>query len=117
MPPILLINPPAPVSETPAKRIARQILQRTADCAAYMMSSHQEPYTWLWLSDEATPAEILAELGTQAREVFERGADIVGFLTGQHTGRPIAQMDESEYLPKQPVTVHDDGTVTINTNP
>lgn len=114
MPPTLLIQPPPPLAETPAKRIARQILQRKADCAAYIVSSHQEIFAWLYSSEGVPPADILAELGTNAREIFVRGADIVGFIIGQHTGRPIAQMEPHEYTPPIPITIHDDGTVTIN---
>lgn len=114
MPPTILITPPPPVSETPAKRIARQILQRKADCAAYIVSSHQEIFGWLWFSDDATPSEILTELNTQAREVFVRGGDVVAFITGAHTGRPIAQMEPNEYQPPVPITIHTNGTVTVD---
>lgn len=113
MPEVIITPPDTPVEE-PAARAAREILQRMASAAADLLGSHQEMYRRLWHSTDATPAEILAEIGTRGEEVFLRGGDVVGFLLGVGTGRPVATMSPAEYTPPGAYTIHSDGTVTLN---
>lgn len=112
--PEVIITPPAVQAEAPAKRAAREILQRMSSAAADLLASHQEMYRRLWYSTDATPAEILAEIGTRGGEVFLRGGDVVGFLLGAGTGRPVASMETNEYTPPVAYTIHSDGTVTLD---
>lgn len=110
-----IIIPPAEIPvEDPAAVYARQIIQTMTQGAEALLAAHQRAYHMLWKSADATPARILEEMGKRAAEAFVRGGDTVGFLLGQHTGRPIAQMQASDYQPPVPYTIHEDGTVTLD---
>jgi hypothetical protein len=71
----------------------------------------------LWENDRATPAQILAALGTNARRVFQAAAlarsdlEAVATLAGK---TPTELLGHAKYLsPKYPVTFHADGRVTL----
>ena len=71
----------------------------------------------LWENPRATPAEILAELGPKAKTLFQAAAqartdlEIMAQLAGTTA---TALLGDAKYLnPKQPVTIHPDGTVTL----
>jgi len=94
---------------SPAKAAALEILATIPRTGAAMLEGHRACFGLLWHNPNATPAEILAELGTDAAAVFQRGADLVEFLLT----KGIASMDPAEYTPPQAYTAHQDGTVTI----
>ena len=62
------------------------------------------------------PATVLAELGTDAGEVFLLNEDIIVFLSTTLTGRRQDELDAitAKVLAKPATTIHPDGTVTIN---
>lgn len=104
----LLIESPAN-AVPPAKAAALEILATIPRTGAAMLEGHRSCFGLLWSNPNATPAEILAELGTDAAAVFQRGADLVEFLIT----KGIASMDPAEYTPPQAYTAHQDGTVTL----
>lgn len=70
-------------------------------------------------ADRERPKDILInpldELGTEASDVFDDASALVGFLLGQHTGRPIvADFAPEFYTPPCTYTHHADGTITLN---
>lgn len=113
MPDILLPQIQVP-TEAPDDRAAREILQRMTTTAEMILQSHQWIFQRLWDSSDATPDEILLKIGTRGQELFERGGDIVRFLLGADTGRPVASMQPDEYVPPLPYTVNQDGSITLN---
>lgn len=113
MPDILLPPVDAPIEEAD-DRAAREILQRMTQAGIDFVNSHQWCFQRLWYSQDATPEQILAKIGTRALELFQRGGDGVEFILGVHNGRPIASMTTDEYTPPRAYTVHGDGTITLN---
>jgi hypothetical protein len=113
MPEMLLPTVDAP-TEPPDERAAREILQRMTQAGVDFVNSQQWCFDRLWKSPDASAAQILAKIGPRAVELFLRGRDAVDFITGAHSGRPIASMEPSEYTPPVPYTAHPDGTITIN---
>jgi hypothetical protein len=113
MPEMLLPTIEAP-TEHPDERAAREILQRMTQAGVDFVNSQQWCFDRLWRSPDATPQEILAKIGPRALELFQRGGDAVAFILGATTGRPIASMEPSEYIPPVAYTANPDGTINLN---
>ena len=62
------------------------------------------------------PSAVLAELGTDAAEVFQLNEEIIAFLNTSLAGRRQADLDEvnAKVAAKPATTTHPDGTITIN---
>ena len=71
---------------------------------------------WASIWDADDPATVLAELGTDAGEVFALNEDVIAFLGAALTGRRQEELDAitAKVLAKPATTVHPDGTVTID---
>ena len=110
----ILIPSPPDLSPEPAVAIAAEILENIRASARAMLDVHQAAFGKLWHNTSATPAEIFAALGPSGLSVLQRGGDMIGFLLGEHTGRPIVAMSEVEYMPPVAYSVAGDGTVTLS---
>lgn len=113
----ILIPTPPDIAPDAAVSIAAEILEDIRGSAVAMLDVHQAAFKKLWHNTQVSPAEIFAALGPAGLSVLNRGGDMVGFLLGQHTGRPIASMDEAEYMPPVAYSVGQDGSVTLEPEP
>ena len=100
---------------TPALRASTQIKNRTARLAEHVIREWQHGFDALWHNPQATPAEVLEQLDTDAAEVFELSAATVQFLTNILSDRsPEDWQRISEKVAALPELIkHDDGTITI----
>ena len=110
--PTNLVKTGAATEPTAAQKAAQEILRRMESLSELFIDAHQTPFNLIWNNTNAPAAEVLEALGTRAGEVFDRGADLVAFLLGAHSGRPICQMEPSEYTPPS-YTRHSDGRITL----
>ena len=86
------------------------------------MSTMAENMINLWNSgwdsiwDAPDPATVLAELGTEAGEVFALNEDVIALFGSSLTGRRQEDLDAitAKVLAKPATTTHPDGTVTID---
>ncbi len=99
--------------EMESRGIAFEILESIRASARAMLDVHQAAFKKLWFNPKATRAQIFAALGENGLHVLTRGGDMIGFLLGEHTGRPIASMQPEEYTPPQAYSVAPDGVVSI----
>lgn len=91
-------------------KAALQVLNNVEMANSIMREAHFSAMAALWNNPDATPQEILAELGPKAAEVFQLSAALVQFLmTIDPTFVP--------QVPPLPFTIHEDGTVTIDEDP
>lgn len=112
--PLTLINPLTARIISPAKQHAISIQNNIARVAKFNIDMHQSIFKELWHSRDATPQEILDEIGTNGESIFLRGYDLVQFLLGVHSGRPICIMQPNEFMPPVEYTVNPDKSVTLN---
>ena len=108
MPEILLpeITPDAPNA---AKAAALEILTARRRLCESIVQQFSALRARLWFSHDASPADILAALGTEAGGIFDDSAALVGFLLG--TGR--VAMEPEEYMAPLAFVRGDDGTVIL----
>jgi hypothetical protein len=99
---------PIPVPPTPAQAAAKNLKGTTKNTFQLMVNSFNNGAKNFWNNPRATPSEIAAELGTDAKEVFE-----LHYALGQLIGsvKPEA-ISEGLGLIGQ-FTMNEDGTVTI----
>jgi hypothetical protein len=111
---ILKQNHSDPVS--PALRATTQIKNRTARLAETIIREWEHGFDALWNNPQVTPAEVLAELGTDAAEVFELSAATVQFMAAILSGRLDEKLAaiQAKIAEKPATTVHEDGSVTID---
>jgi hypothetical protein len=111
---ILKQNHSNPVS--PALRATTQIKNRAARLAETIIREWEHGFDALWNNPQATPAEVLAELGTDAAEVFELSAATVQFMAAILSGRLDEKLAaiQAKIEAKPATTVHEDGSVTID---
>lgn len=114
-----LISVAAP-TETPAALAAEAIVDGCNAALNDRVQRVKNLWETLWENDRATPAQILAALGTHARRVFQAAAlarsdlEAVATLAGK---TPTELLGHAKYLtPKFPVTFFPDGTAVL-TNP
>lgn len=111
---ILAQNRTDPVA--PAQRIATRIVNQTARAATMLIQQWEQGFDALWNNPQATPEEILAEMGTDAAEVFELSTAMIGLMSNI---LPSKLPDEwtriqAKIAAKPATTVNEDGTVTID---
>ena len=112
--PVTLISPLTARLISPAKQHAQSIQNSIARVAKFCIDAHQQIYKELWHSRDATPQEILDEIGTAGESVSLRGYDLIHFLLGANSGRPICQMDQNEYQPPVGYSVNQDKSITLD---
>lgn len=103
----VLDEPSQPVV-VPATRIANQLVQQTRNTFQQLVQAFNAGAEVFWRNPRATPEEISAALGTNAREVFELHGKI---------GRLLAEVRPAAIVPGMAVvgqfTYNEDGTVTV----
>ena len=109
-----------PVSKpttTAAQQLADSIVSTLNDELKRRIAVHRQCFDVIWKDTRATPAQILAALGTNAKLVFLTSAENKAHLTHLATlvGKTLDDFLPAEYqTTPQAVTLHDDGTVTLN---
>lgn len=111
--PTTLISPVTAEPIPAAKRHANNILNSMSRLAKTLVDTHQQIYKETWHSTDATPQEIFNSLGSNGVNLLLRGGDLVVFLLGAQTGRPICIMDPAEYTPPVNYSVNVDGSITL----
>lgn len=82
-----------------------------------VIRGHKALHGWLWHTDDLTPAQKVAALGTRAASMFRRAAALKAFIESQLA--TIAGLtDEQKTLPTVPamyvVTLNDDGSAVLS---
>ena len=112
-----LIPAPLPPEKTQAERIAEAIIAESNRHFPQRLDTFKNLWSLLWENDTATPAEILAAWGTNARLMFIAAAAERTWITTIATATSTtaeALLGDAKYLtPAQPVTFHANGTVTL----
>lgn len=112
-----LIPAAPPPEKTQAERVAEAIIAETNRHFPQRLETFKALWEQLWENPTATPAEILAAWGTNAKLMFQAaGAERTWITTiATATGTTAeALLGSDKYLnPALPVTFHPDGTVTL----
>lgn len=97
-----------------AQRAARQARSSAKNCADQLIRNWHQGWDFVWSNDD--PAAVLAELGTEAGELFALNDSIITFLATELAGKRQAELDEilAKVAAKPATTVNPDGTVTID---
>jgi hypothetical protein len=107
-----------PPEKTQAERIAEAIIAESNRHFPQRLETFKNLWSLLWENDTATPAEILEAWGTNAKLMFQAaGAERQWVTTIAAALGTTAEelLGDAKYLtPKQPVTFHQDGKVTIS---
>lgn len=103
-----VLNTPQPLPPNYAALIAAKIKTQTRQTFSTMTDAFNEGAVFFWQHQKATPAEIAAALGTDAREVFELHGKLGALLA---TVKPEAIAKGAEVVGQ--FEYNDDGTVTI----
>lgn len=107
-----ILDKPAIPEITPAIRTAAQIKQSAQATYRQLLTAFEAAVRLFWQNSQATPAEIAAALGTDAREAFQLHAKLGAFLNEVKPGcinNAMGVVGE--------VTYNDDGTVTVKPKP
>lgn len=112
-----LIPAPEPPEQTQAQRVAQAIIDESNRHLPQRLETFKNLWSQLWENPTATPADILAAWDTKAARMFiAAGAErtwITTLATALGT-TPADLLGSDKYLePAQPVTLHPDGTVTL----
>jgi len=99
------VTPVVPASE----KIARQIKNETRAAFRDMVHAFNDGAKLFWSNSRATPAEIAAALGTDAKEIFELHSKLGALIASV---KPEAISEGSGVVGN--FTMNDDGSVTIN---
>ena len=99
---------------TEAERTARQVKRATSQMAYQLIQSWNHGWDLIWSSSD--PAAILAELGTDAGEIFQLNEDIIVYLNTTLAGRRQDELDaiNAKVAAKPVTTTAADGSVTID---
>jgi hypothetical protein len=99
-----LLNPP---KLTIAQCRAKRALALPLMMYKRLLRSWAEGLDAVWSAPN--PADVLAAMGTQAGELFTRSAQLRAFLESQQPG--CTAIPQAAKI--KPVTMHEDGTVTL----
>jgi hypothetical protein len=97
-----------PAEPTPAERAARNMIRQAKQTYEVLVGAFNEGAERFWKNPMATPQEIAAELGTDAKEVFELHAKIGAFIA---TINPEAIVPGSAVVGE--FSYNADGSVTV----
>jgi hypothetical protein len=81
-----------------------------------VVQTHRSGFERFWRSYAATPDEIAEELGDQGARMMVAAGASAQFIRGlaQALGLDLADyIEESDLVPPRPVTLNEDGTITI----
>ena len=100
----------------PAKRAATRVKRSTAQLGQTIIQSWEQGFDIIWNNPRATPAEVLAELGTDAVEAFDLSNATVSLMAAVLPARLDDDWARIQAkLADMPTTTHnEDGTVTID---
>lgn len=100
----------------PAQRIATRIINQTGRSAEQLIRQWERSFDALYNNPQATPEEILEAMGTDAAEVFELSAAMVGMMTAILPGKLDEEWAriQAKIAAKPATTAHEDGTVTVD---
>lgn len=103
-----------PIAVAPETRSARQIKRAAQQMAYQLIQSWNHGWDLIWSADD--PAAVLAELGTDAGEIFQLNEDIIAYLNTTLAGRKQDELDaiNAKVAAKPVTTVAPDGSVTID---
>lgn len=104
-----VLNNPAPVEVVPAVRVANQLKQQARTTFQQLVQAFNQGAQTFWKNPRATPAEISAALGTDAKEIFELHGKIGALLA---TVKPEAIAAGSAVVGS--FSYNANGTVNIN---
>lgn len=109
----VLENQSSPVLSN-GERAARQVKRATSQMAYQLIQSWNHGWDLIWSSED--PAAVLAELGTDASEIFELNEQLVAYFVSSLTGRRQEDLDAilAKVAAKPATTTAEDGTVTID---
>jgi hypothetical protein len=111
-----IIPIPQPPPPTPAKSAALSILAHVNAAAGQAVARQIELYGKFWNHPQATPDEILAEMGPLAIHMLSAAEESVRHLTSLATiaGLELADIISLDYiLPRREFIISADGTVTL----
>ena len=99
---------------TPAQRAASSSRQQIQNMTNYLIRSWHIGWDTIWSAED--PAAVLAELGTDAGELFELNDAMVTFLASTLTGKRQEELDDilAKVAAKPATTIQPDGSVTID---
>lgn len=99
---------------TPAQGAARQSKRQAKILADQLIRSWHAGWDTIWSAED--PAAVLAELGTDAGELFELNDAMVTFLASTLTGKRQEELDDilAKVAAKPATTIQPDGSVTID---
>ena len=106
---ILDNNDPVVVREPAAKRAARNLINQARETYNQMVSAFNNGAQTFWANSAGvTPSDIAAELGTNAKEVFELHYKLGQFIASV---KPEAVIEGNSLVGN--FTMNEDGTVTV----
>jgi hypothetical protein len=108
-----LISPPQSPELTPSQTAAAQIRQQVQAVWSAMVLGQIDIFRLVWSAPDATPQEVLDELGTDAAQLFQLGAANVATILGIDA----AALSDNQWKPPFVVDFNQDGTVTVTETP
>lgn len=101
---------------THAKRAATQVKRGIQQTAKGLIHNWEHAFDLVWHNRQATPAEVFAELGTDAGEALALSAALVAFLETVLTGRDDEQLAkiQAKVSALPAFTVAENGSVTLD---
>lgn len=112
-----ILTKPNQNNQPTVNMVAERIKKSAAQTAEQMFFGWSQTFQLLWRSGGLfAPAEKLAALGTEAGELFDLNGSMVAFMITNLTGKRDDIVEEIQNLVASmpPLTVNEDGTVTIN---
>ncbi len=104
--------------ETPAERTARELLAAPTQTRDVLLNQIDDASLRLWNSPD--PSAVLVALGPNAAALFADNADfgalVAQFLAAKNDAAGLARL-QAIAARTPPVTIHGNGTVTINPTP
>jgi len=105
-------------TDTPAQAAARRLVEGVRRTKGVLIAEFRQNVLELW--DNEDPQAVLDAIGSDAEELFYLSNQFATFLHAMltHAGDAQSLIELGEILGKvKPVTVHEDGAVTINPEP
>ena len=95
-------------------KAAKQVRRATSQMAYQLIQSWNHGWDLIWAAED--PAAVLAELGTDAAEIFELNEQLVAYFVTSLSGRRQDDLDKilAKVAAKPATTTAGDGSVTID---
>lgn len=99
-----------------AVRSADEITTGIRALSRRIRADWERGFDLVWNNPVATPEEVLRELGTSAKEVFDLSAATFVFMESIMEGPLSGELERlrGKLAARKPYTVHGDGTITID---